>query len=129
MWTAISLWIVNVGGLVAYAALAARAVANGGPLIVWVLGAPALYFGVVLTLCLVYFAVAWFWRARRPHDVQIGARATFRLFWHEYRALAGGAPRMMLYRWLVPDAAPVPTDVPVVFLHGVLCNAGVWARM
>jgi len=36
---------------------------------------------------------------------------------------------MMLYRWLVPDAASVPTDVPVLLVHGVLCNAGVWARL
>jgi triacylglycerol esterase/lipase EstA (alpha/beta hydrolase family) len=129
MWTAISLWIINLGGLVAYAAFASRAVANGSPPILWVLGAPALYFGIVLVLCLLYFAVAWFWRARRPHDVQIGPRATLRLFWHEYRALAGAAPRMMLYRWLVPDAAQVPTDVPVLLVHGVLCNAGVWARL
>ena len=88
MWTAISLWIINLGGLVAYAAFASRAVANGSPPILWVLGAPALYFGIVLVLCLLYFAVAWFWRARRPHDVQIGPLATLRLFWHEYRALA-----------------------------------------
>jgi triacylglycerol esterase/lipase EstA (alpha/beta hydrolase family) len=129
MWTAISLWIINVGLLAAYVAFASRAVANGSPLLVWVLGVPALYFGIVLVLCLLYFAIAWFWRARRPHDVQIGARATVRLFWHEYRALAGAAPRMMLYRLLVPDAVPAPTDVPVLLLHGVLCNAGVWARM
>jgi triacylglycerol esterase/lipase EstA (alpha/beta hydrolase family) len=129
MWTAISLWIINVGGLVAYAWFAAREVAEGAPLIPWILGAPVLYFGIVLVLCLLYFAVAWFWRARRPHDVQIGARATLRLFWREYRALAGAAPRMMFYRVLVPDAAPARVDVPVLLLHGVLCNAGVWARM
>src|SRR4051812_33974479 len=129
MWTAISLWILNVGGLVAYAWLASRAIGSGGRPIVWILGAPALYFAIVLVLCLLYFTVAWLWRARRPHDVQIGARATLRLFWHEYRALAGAAPRMMLYRLLVPDAAAVPTAVPVLLVHGVLCNAGVWARL
>jgi pimeloyl-ACP methyl ester carboxylesterase len=129
MWTAISLWIFNAGLLAAYVAFASREVANGSPLIVWILGAPALYFGIVMVLCALYFGIAWFWRARRPHDVQIGARATLRLLWDEYRALAGAAPRMMLYRLLVPDAVPAPTDVPVLLLHGVLCNAGVWARM
>ena len=95
MWTAISLWIINGGGLAAYAWLASRAIARGGSPVLWALGAPLLYFGIVLVLCLLYFAVAWFWRARRPHDVQIGARATLRLFWREYRALVGAAPRMM----------------------------------
>ena len=46
-------------------------VAGGSPLGCRGLSAlPALYFGIVLVLCLLYFAVAWFWRARRPHDVQ-----------------------------------------------------------
>ena len=36
---------------------------------------------------------------------------------------------MMLYRALVPDPAPARIDVPVLLLHGVLCNAGVWRRL
>ena len=123
------LWILNVGGLVAYVWIASRDIARGAAVAPWVVGAPLLYFGVVLVLCLLYFAVAWIFRARRPRSVRIGARATARLVINEYRALVGAAPRMMLYRWLVPDAAPACVDVPVLLLHGVLCNAGVWARM
>jgi triacylglycerol esterase/lipase EstA (alpha/beta hydrolase family) len=43
--------------------------------------------------------------------------------------MAGSAPRMMLYGLLVPDPAPAPAALPVLLLHGVLCNAGVWTGM
>jgi triacylglycerol esterase/lipase EstA (alpha/beta hydrolase family) len=36
---------------------------------------------------------------------------------------------MVLYRWLVRDPAPAPARQPVILLHGVLCNAGVWRGM
>ncbi len=35
---------------------------------------------------------------------------------------------MMLYAQLMRDPAPAPVQVPVLLVHGVLCNAGVWAR-
>ena len=95
----------------------------------WLIGLVVIYFGIVLFLWAVYFVIAWFFRARRPPQVRIGVRATLRLLWREYKALAFAAPRMMFYRLLVPDPAPSPVDVPVLLLHGVLCNAGVWARM
>ena len=129
MWSAIALWIINLGGLAAYVFIASRDVAGGNSWVPWALGLPAVYFGIVLVLCLLYFAIAWAFRARRPHDVRIGPRATLRLFGQEYRALVGAAPRMMLYGWLVRDPAPARVDVPVLLLHGVLCNAGVWSRM
>ena len=129
MWTAATLWIIGIAGVAFYASIASRALADGGSLTAWVLGLPAIYFALVLFLCSVYFAVAWFWRARRPVAVRIGARATLRLVWHEYRTLAGAAPRMMLYGWLVREPAPARMDTPVLLLHGVLCNAGVFARM
>jgi len=129
MWTAIALSIINLGGLVAYVYFASRDVTGGKSWVPWALGLPVLYFGIVLVLCLLYFAIAWAFRARRPHDVRIGPRATLRLIWHEYRALVGAAPRMILYRWLVRDPAPARVDVPMLLLHGVLCNAGVWSRM
>jgi triacylglycerol esterase/lipase EstA (alpha/beta hydrolase family) len=33
---------------------------------------------------------------------------------------------MALFRWLIRDPAPAPASLPVILLHGVLCNAGVW---
>jgi pimeloyl-ACP methyl ester carboxylesterase len=35
---------------------------------------------------------------------------------------------MMFYRWLIRDPAPAKACAPVLLVHGVLCNAGVWAR-
>ena len=95
----------------------------------WVVGVPLVYCAIVLFLCLTYFAIAWLWRARRPPEVQLSWRGTLRLVWREYVTLLGSAPRLMFYRWLIRDPAPARVDVPVVFLHGVLCNAGVWLHM
>ncbi|HEX6138578.1 MAG TPA: alpha/beta fold hydrolase [Casimicrobiaceae bacterium] len=129
MWSAVTLWLVNLAALLFYAALAARGVAAGASLAPWLLGAPLLYFAVILFLCAVYFALAWIWRAPRPPGVRIGWRATLRLAWREYATLAGAAPRMMLYRLLVREQAPAHAETPVLLLHGVLCNAGVFARL
>jgi triacylglycerol esterase/lipase EstA (alpha/beta hydrolase family) len=129
MWTAVTLWLAAIAGMSAYAIVAWRSVAAGSAAWPWIGGVLVVYFGIVLFLCGVYFAIAWFWRARRPREVRIGWRATFRLVWREYRTLAGAAPRMMFYGWLVRDPAPARVDIPVLLLHGVLCNAGVWMRM
>ena len=129
MWTAVTLWLAAIAGVLTYAFVASRAIAAGGAAWAWIGGVFGLYFGIVLFLCGVYFAIAWFWRARRPREVRIGFRATLRLVWREYRTLAGAAPRMMFYGWLVRDPAPARADIPVLLLHGVLCNAGVWMRM
>ena len=129
MWTAVTLWIAMLVGAALYGTLAADFIAKGGSVGWWIAGALAIYFGIVLFLCAVYFTFAWFFRARRPREVRIGPRATLRLLWREYKALAFAAPRMMFYRLLVRDPAPARVDLPVVLLHGVLCNAGVWTGM
>ena len=89
---------------------------------------PLAYFAVVLVLTAAYFALAWFFRARRPPEVRIGMRATLRLVWREYLALVGAVPRLVLHRFIVRDPPPSRVDVPVVLVHGVLCNAGIWTR-
>jgi triacylglycerol esterase/lipase EstA (alpha/beta hydrolase family) len=33
---------------------------------------------------------------------------------------------MIAYRWLMADPEPAPASMPILLLHGVLCNAGVW---
>jgi triacylglycerol esterase/lipase EstA (alpha/beta hydrolase family) len=35
---------------------------------------------------------------------------------------------LLLHRVLVRDSPPAPSEAPVVLVHGVLCNAGIWAR-
>ena len=55
------------------------------------------------------------------HESAIAASA--RLFWNEARTIA--LSRMALSRWLIPD--PVGArHVPIVLIHGVLYNDGVW---
>ena len=129
MWTAVTLWIAGVAGIVLYTAAALRNLPAQWLPALWLPGLLAIYFAIVAFLCAVYFAVAWFWRARRPREVRIGPRATARLVWREFRTLAGAAPRMMFYGLLVRDPAPARIETPVILLHGVLCNAGVWMRM
>ncbi|HXR56424.1 MAG TPA: alpha/beta fold hydrolase [Casimicrobiaceae bacterium] len=130
MWTATSLWIASLGALAFYAALAARDIVAGGHIAAWLLGAIVLYVGAILLLCASYFTIAWIWRARRPREVRLDVRGTLRLWWNEYRTLLGSPPRLMLYRVLVRDPDPAPAHAPPVLLvHGVLCNAGVWLRL
>jgi triacylglycerol lipase len=129
MWTAVTLWLAAIAGASVYAIVAYRSIAAGDSALPWIGGVFLLYFAIVLFLCTVYFTIAWLWRARRPREVRIGWRSTLRLVWREYRTLAGAAPRMMFYGWLVRDPAPARIDTPVLLLHGVLCNAGVWMRM
>ena len=129
MWTAITLWLVLGGGTLAYVGWAATAAGAGVPVWPFVVGLPLLYLALILFSTLLYFALAWGFRAPRPGHARIGATRTARLIWGEFRTIAGSAPRMMLYRWLVPEPAPAPAALPVLLLHGVLCNAGVWTRM
>jgi hypothetical protein len=129
MWTALCLWIACALGFGAYAALAATHVRSGTGLVLWAAGALLIYFGAILLLCAIYFAVAWIWRARRPANARIGVRGTLRLWWREYATLAGSLPRLMLYGLLVRDPAPATVQTPVLLVHGVLCNAGVWVRL
>ena len=129
MWPAVSLWAFNIAALAIYAALATRSVRAGSAVAPWIIGVPLLYFGAILFLCASYFAIAWIFRARRPVNVRIGWRRTLRLLWREFATLAGAPIRMMFYATLVRDPSPSAVTVPVLMLHGVLCNAGVWARL
>ena len=129
MWTAASLWLVTVAALAAYVSIAVRSIAAGGSTSAWVAGALLAYFAAIAVLCASYFAISWFWRARRPAAVRLGLRGTLRLWWREYLTLAGSPPRLMLYGLLVRDPAPARVDAPVLLVHGVLCNAGVWVRL
>jgi triacylglycerol esterase/lipase EstA (alpha/beta hydrolase family) len=101
---------------------------NGATLALALAAIPLAYLAVMFVLTAAYFALAWFFRARRPPEVRIGLRATLRLVWREYVALAGAVPRLLLHRWLVRDPPPAPVAAPVVLVHGVLCNAGIWTR-
>ena len=129
MWTAVSLWLVTVAALGAYTAFAVRSIAAGGSPVAWIGAALLAYFGAIGLLCASYFAVSWFWRARRTAAVRLDLRGTLRLWCREYLTLAGSPPRLMLYGLLLRDPAPARVAAPVLLVHGVLCNAGVWVRL
>jgi len=126
MWTAISL-IVAYGAIFGlYAWWAAGRIGAGASLLPFVLALPLVYLAVPFLIVLGWFQIAWIFRAERPPEARIGPRDTLRLFWHEFVTIAGNSPRMILYRLLMPDPAPVRAERPVLVVHGVLCNAGVW---
>jgi len=128
MWSAVSLSLLLLGGIAAYSAGALAMAAHGVALAWLLIGAPLLYCAVVFSIMAVYFAVAWLYRVERPPHAQIGVAATLRLVGNEYRALMGSAWRTIFYKFLLRDPAPAPAHLPVLLLHGVLCNAGVWSH-
>lgn len=128
MWTAFSAALLIAGGTAIYAGWALTMAAKGTPTVLLLLGGPLVYCAIVFVITLVYFAAAWIYRAERPPQAQIGTVATLRLIGNEYRALLGSAGRVIFYKLLVRDPAPQPSHSPVLLLHGVLCNAGVWSR-
>lgn len=127
MRTALNLWLIVLGGLALYGFSMAPAVAAGTSLWLALAGIPLVY-GAVFAVCVtIYSAIAWLNRAPRPPQARIGLAATLRLLFDEYRALVISVPRMMAYRLVVPEPRPASAEHPVLLVHGVLCNAGVWA--
>jgi len=129
MWSARAIALTLLAGAGVYAALVWPWLARGVPWWALGLGGVVLYAAVIALLVALYFAVAWLYRAPRPPQARIGFGATLRLVGLEYWTLAGAAFRMLFYRALVADPAPRPATLPVLLVHGVLCNAGVFAKL
>src|SRR4030095_6027754 len=127
MWTAIILAALVAGGCAAYGAWAAHAVGQGAPLWPFVVGIPFAYLAFPLLFTIFWFVLAWWFRADRPVDVHLGMSKRIAMFFGEFWAIARSVPRMILYRLLMPEPAPAQAALPVVFLHGIGCNAGVWS--
>ena len=126
MWTAISLWMMHIGGAAMYVYFAWRAVARGAGWLSWVIGLPLAYAALVLAVTLTEFSLAWCWRAPRLPAQRIGVIRTLRMIAGEFATLLGSPARMMAYRWCLRDPAAAPSALPIVLIHGVLCNAGVF---
>ncbi len=126
MFTAIILGTLIVGGCVAYLAAALAAIAQGASPWWFVLGLPIAWYAIPFVFTVLWFSLAWRFGARRPEDVRLTTAQRLHMFWREMRALARSAPRMALYRALMRDPPPAPGGLPVLLVHGVLCNAGVW---
>lgn len=127
MWTAIILAALVAAGAAAYGAWAVHAVALGAPMWPFIVGLPFAYLAVPLLLTIFWFALAWWFRAERPDDIRLALPARIAMFWREFVALARSIPRMIFYRALMPDPPPAPAELPILLLHGVGCNAGVWS--
>jgi triacylglycerol esterase/lipase EstA (alpha/beta hydrolase family) len=126
--TALALMALFIGGFAAYA-LWARAAYHAGAALWWlVLGAPLLYLAVFALFTAMWFALAWMHRAPRPPEARIGPLATLRMFIEEWLTLLGSGLRMGFAWWFMREPTPA-AGVPVLLVHGVLCNAGVWLGM
>jgi triacylglycerol esterase/lipase EstA (alpha/beta hydrolase family) len=135
MTTAISLAIAVLAGTIAYFGWAAREIADGVSPLWFVAGIPLAAIAIPAAFTVLWLTLSWVFRAERPPEMRLDLAGLLRLYWRETMAIAASIPRMILYRWLMADPAPVrdavdaSTKLPVLLLHGVLCNAGVWYEM
>lgn len=126
MTSAVSLSLAVLIGSIAYAGWALREIAAGANGLWFIAGLPIAALAIPTLLTAWWFTLAWIYRAPRPADVRIPVSRLPGLFWQEMLAIAWSVPRMILYRVLLRDPPSVPASNPVLLLHGVLCNAGVW---
>jgi pimeloyl-ACP methyl ester carboxylesterase len=126
MFTAITLGLVYLGGAFAYGAIASHAIAQGAAPAWFVVGAVVLYFGIPAIATACWFSIAWAWRAPRAPAQRIGLAATVALCFNEARAITRNGPRMAFWWWRLRDPSPAPAAVPILLLHGVLCNGAAW---
>ncbi len=126
MWTAIVLGAAMLAGSAVYLLWAARAVSAGAHWLSYAIGLPLVYLAFPLAFTGVWGALAWRWRASAPPDRRLRPVQWLRLYFHEFVALALSAPKMVAYRLLLRDPPPAPAADPILLLHGLGCNAGVW---
>ena len=126
MVTAITLLVVFLGGLAAYIVIAVNAATQGIEPGWLVAGGIAIYVAIYLVAAGFSFTLAWIFRTPRPPECRIGLGATLGLYVGEMIAMAKSHPRMAFGWWAMRDPPPRPAVNPVLCLHGVLCNAGVW---
>ncbi len=124
--TALILFALLLAGAAGYVSCAKHAVAQGDPLWWYVVGAPVAYLLPVAVLVALWFLLSWIWRTPRPPAARLNVRGSVRLFVDEVLAVAASWPLIALHRLLMRDPAPQPCAKPVILVHGVLVNDGVW---
>jgi triacylglycerol esterase/lipase EstA (alpha/beta hydrolase family) len=126
VYTALALGTLIAGGIAAYVAWAALEVSRGVEPLWFVVAFPIAWHAIPFAFTAVWFSLAWRFRAERPGEVRLHARERVRMFWREMRALSRSALRMALYWALMRDPPPGAAAMPVILVHGVACNAGIW---
>jgi triacylglycerol esterase/lipase EstA (alpha/beta hydrolase family) len=124
--TALFLQIALVAGVSAYVGWAAREIAHGAAAWAFVAAAPIVYFAPAIVLVGVWSTLTWIWRTPRPPEARIGPMATARLFLTEVWTLGVSWPLMALHGLFMRDPHAAPSTRPVLLVHGVLVNEGVW---
>jgi triacylglycerol esterase/lipase EstA (alpha/beta hydrolase family) len=124
--TALLLFALVVAGGAGYVSWAKHCIAHGASLWWFVVGAPVAYLSPVVLLVALWFLLSWIWRTPRPAAARLDAAGCARLFVREVLAVASSWPLIILHRVLLRDPAPAPCARPVILVHGVLVNDGVW---
>jgi triacylglycerol esterase/lipase EstA (alpha/beta hydrolase family) len=127
--TALLLFVALVAGIAAYVSLASHWIAHGVSTWWFVVGAPFAYFAPAFVLVTIWFALSWIWRTPRPPETRLGFAATLRLYLTEIWTVAASWLMMVLHRLLIRDPVPAPAQRPVVLVHGVLVNDGIWLSL
>ncbi len=124
--TAILLFALLVAGVTQYVRWAIHWVAQGAQPWWFVAGAPLAYLAPVVILVASWFVLSWIWRTPRPPGARLDLAGAVRLFVGEVFAVATSWPLMAFHRLIIHDPAPAPATLPVLLVHGVLVNDGVW---
>jgi triacylglycerol esterase/lipase EstA (alpha/beta hydrolase family) len=127
--TAFLLFIALVAGVAAYVSWAWYWIAHGVAAWWFILGAPIAYFAPAFVLVTLWFALSWIWRTPRPPETRLGFASTLRLYVTEIGTVAASWLLMALHRLLIRDPLPAPAQRPVLLVHGVLVNDGVWLSL
>ncbi len=127
--TAFLLFVALVAGVAAYVSWALHWVAQGAAAWWFIVGAPIVYFVPAFVLVTLWFALSWIWRTPRAPETRLGFAATLRLYLTEIWAVAVSWVLMALHRLLIHDPVPAPARQPIVLIHGVLVNDGVWLSL
>ena len=127
--TAILLLALLLAGASTYIWWALHEVAQGASPWWFVAGAPVAYLAPVVVLVSIWFALSWIWRTPRPSNAQLDFAGSVRLFIGEVLAVAMSWPLMALHRLAIRDPAPAPARLPIILVHGVMVNDGVWFAM
>ena len=128
MWVAVNFAIVVLAAVGAYAWLALSAIADGGEAWRWVVAFPFVYAAVPLLFTCVWMFFGWLWREPAPPELRMTLAERVRFFFAEYASLFA-APKMIAYALIARDPLPAPARCPVLLLHGIGCNGGVWTGM